>query len=153
LHRLAVLVLFTFPGVPGIYYGDEIGMLDLPDLAGRGCLVWAQNAWDQSLLAYHKDLIALRRSSVVLQRGGFQVLAVETDLLAYQRDSTQDRILVILQRNPAARPASPLPIAQAGVMDGARFVEYFSGVKADVARGALFLPELPQGESLWQEIR
>jgi len=38
LHRLAVLLLLTFPGVPGLYYGDEIGMLDDPELKSRGCM-------------------------------------------------------------------------------------------------------------------
>ena len=86
LQRLAALVQFTFPGVPGLYYGDEIGLLDLPELGSRGCMPWDRSKWNQDLLAFYQQLIRLRRSSPILQRGGFQILAVEQDLLAYQRE-------------------------------------------------------------------
>ncbi len=38
LHRLAVVVQLTFPGVPALYYGDEIGMVDAPHLRATGCM-------------------------------------------------------------------------------------------------------------------
>jgi len=36
LHRLAAVVQLTYPGIPGLYYGDEIGMKDVPRLGSRG---------------------------------------------------------------------------------------------------------------------
>jgi alpha-glucosidase len=152
LHRLAVALLLTFPGVPGLYYGDEIGMTDVPALGQRGCMEWDANRWDHSLLDFHKDLIALRKRSPILQRGGFQIVAAEEDLLAFQRENWQGRILVIAQRSAQPRPAGSLPIAHAGVPDGARFREHFSGVEALVSNGHLPLPELPQGASIWESI-
>lgn len=152
LHRLVALVLFTFPGIPCIYYGDEIGMVDFPQLASRGCMAWDENAWNHELLAFFKELIALRRNSPVLQRGGFQILAVEENLIAYQRANSQCRFLIIAQRGVSARPAIGLPVAQGGIADGTRFVERFSGVERVVARGILQLPELPQGGTFWEQI-
>ena len=152
LHRLAAIVLVTYPGVPDFYYGDEIGLLDLPHLGPRGCLPWDSNQWDHSLLDFHRRLIALRRRSGVLQRGGFQMLAVEPDAFAYQRASRQGRILVLAQRSEQPRPARPLPVAHGGIADGMRFVEYFTGQEAVVQDGSLLLPELPQGGSLWEQV-
>lgn len=152
LHRLAVLVLFTFPGVPGIYYGDEIGMVDHPDLASRGCMIWEQTTWDHSLLAYYKELIALRRSSSALQCGGFQLIGSEADLVAYQRTHAAERFLVIAQRSAAPRPPAPLALIHAGIANGTRFVERFSGIERIVEDGALNLPMLPQGGTLWQQM-
>jgi len=149
LHRLAVTLLLTFPGAPGLYYGDEIGLLEDRLLHSRACMDWEPSHWDQSLLAFHKDLIPLRRSSPALQRGGFQVLAVEPDTLAYQRDSRQDCILVVSHRLAQPRPAGTLPVAAGGIPDGARFVEHFSGQSAVVKDGVLPLPALPQGATLW----
>jgi alpha-glucosidase len=153
LHRLAALVLFTYPGIPGLYYGDEIGMLDVPYLASRGCMEWDERAWNHDLLAFYKRLIALRRSSPVLQQGGFQVIAVEEDLIAYQRESSIGRILTIAQRSVAARPAGPISVAQAGIPDRARFLEYFTGMEVAVENGLLLLPELSQGGTLWEEMK
>ena len=149
LHRLAVTLLLTFPGVPGLYYGDEIGLLEHPQLKSRACMEWDQRAWDHSLLAFHRDLVALRRRSPVLQRGGFQVLAAEPDTLVYQREGKGSCILVVAHRRASPRPAGPLPVAHGGIPDGARFVEHFSGAQAVVHAGALPLPELPQGAQIW----
>jgi alpha-glucosidase len=151
LQRLAVLVLLTFPGVPGLYYGDEIGLLDDPALASRGCMPWDEAVWDQELLDFHRKLIHLRRSSAALQRGGFQILAVEPDGFAFLRASQAGRLITIAQRSPAGRPAGALPVNQAGIPDGSRWVEFFTGQAAVVRAGGLELPGLPQGGTLWRE--
>lgn len=145
LHRLAAALLLTFPGVPGLYYGDEIGMTDLPRLKSRGCMIWDEARWNKPLRDYHRALIHLRRRSPALQRGGFQVLLAEEDTLAYQRDSHDERVLVFAHRGETPRPAGRLPLRDAGVPDGARFVDPLSGLELRVHDGALALPELAQG--------
>jgi alpha-glucosidase len=151
LHRLAAAVQLTFPGVPGLYYGDEIGMIDTPGLGSRGCMVWDESRWDHNLHEFYRKLVGLRRSSPILQQGGFQMLAVEPDTFAYQREHPTGRILVVGQRNATPRPAGPLPVACSGIADGTRFVEFFTGQEATVAAGALPLGEMSQGVALWLE--
>ena len=57
--RLAALVLFTFPGVPTVYYGDEVGMEGWEDPFNRGVYPWGQE--DSALKAYFARLARLRR--------------------------------------------------------------------------------------------
>jgi alpha-glucosidase len=153
LQRLAAAALFTFPGVPGIYYGDEIGLTDLPGVRSRACMPWGDDAaWNADLLAFYRALIALRKRSPALQRGGFQVFAVEEDLFAFQRLLGSERILVIAQRSAASRPALLLDALPAGIADGTRFVEFFGRRETVVKEGALWLPELPQGATIWEQI-
>ena len=152
LHRLAVIVQFTFPGMPGLYYGDEIGMMDEDGFQSRGCMVWDEALWDHDLLDFYRKLIKLRQESPVLARGGFRILAVEQDLLAYQREGEDGRIIVVAHRAETPRPAGPLPIVGGGVPDGARFVEFFSGQELVVSRGRLPLPDHAQGATLWQHV-
>jgi alpha-glucosidase len=149
LHRLAAAVQLTFPGIPGLYYGDEIGMEDVPQLAQRGCMIWDEKRWNTSLRDYYRDLIALRRSSAVLQEGGFQMLAAEPDTFAFQREATGGRVLVVAHRGAQPRPAGPLPVAHGGVPDGTSFTERFSGATAVVRGGSLPLPAQPQGAAIW----
>lgn len=153
LHRLAAVIQFTYPGVPGLYYGDEIGLTDVPLLGPRACMLWDEAGWDQSLLAFYRDLIALRRRSPILQYGGLQMLVVEEETLAYQREGVDGRIIVIAHRAQQSRPAGGLPVAHGGIADGTRFVEHFSGREAVVGKGSLPLTEHSQGATLWEEIR
>lgn len=152
LHRLALSLLMTFPGVPGLYYGDEIGMVDDTQLGARGCMIWDESRWDRSLYAFHKMLVQLRRRSPALQRGGFQVLLVEAETVAYQRESIDDRLIVIAHRAEAPRPAAPMAVAHGGIADGTRFVDLASGAELTVRDGALLLPALPQGAAIWQQL-
>jgi alpha-glucosidase len=150
LHRLAVVLLMTFPGVPCIFYGDEIGLTDVPVMKSRGCMPWDESEWNQDLRAFYQSLIQLRRGSPILQSGGFQVLAVEEDTLAFQREDASGRVIVIAHRAESPRPAGPLPVADGGIVDGTRFTEHFSGSRAVVSAGHLPLPALPRGATIWK---
>lgn len=55
LHRLAAIIQFTFPGIPCLYYGDEIGMVEDEHLSQRGCMIWDETQWNQDLLAFYKN--------------------------------------------------------------------------------------------------
>lgn len=57
------VMAFTYiqPGVPCLYYGDEIGMTGANDPDCRKCMVWEEENQDLELLAFTKSLIALRR--------------------------------------------------------------------------------------------
>ncbi|HET6440684.1 MAG TPA: alpha-amylase family glycosyl hydrolase [Anaeromyxobacter sp.] len=149
LHRLAAAVQFTSPGLPAIYYGDEIGMEDLPGLHQRGCMVWDEARWNRSLFAYHQELVTLRRTTPALQEGGFQVLAVEADTLAYQREGAEGRVVVVAHRGAEPRAAGPLPVSDGGLPDGLELTERFSGRTATVEGGRLPLPEQSQGATVW----
>lgn len=152
LHRLAITVLLAFPGIPGLYYGDEIGMADIPALGSRGCMIWDETRWNHSLRDYHRLLIRLRRTTPVLQRGGFQILLTEPDTIAFQREMPGARFLVIAHRSEIPRPAGAIDIAHGGVADGTRFVDAVAGGVFTVQDGVLPLPAIQQGPMLLQEI-
>ena len=143
-NRLAVALLMTYPGVPSIYYGDEIGLSGDP----RQCMNWDRSTWDHDLHAYYQTLIHLRRSASALIDGGFQILSVGDNSIAYLRDSELETIIVAANRQPLA--AGPLPIAHGAIADGTEFIEVFSGARATVINGHLPLPSLPVGATIWR---
>jgi alpha-glucosidase len=149
--RLAVALLLTYPGVPSIYYGDEIG-LQGDGKHNRETMPWDTSRWDLDLRAYHQTLIELRKTSTALTRGGFQVLAVEEDTFAFLRDSQDDQIIVLAQRGPNARPAGPLDVAAGGFGDGSQWQELFTGQRLSVQAGRLDMPEIPPGPSIWRKV-
>ncbi len=69
--KLAWLFMFTYPGAPCVYYGDEIGMDGQHDPDCRRSFPWEESKWDKGLLGYVKELIALRKKNPALRRGDF----------------------------------------------------------------------------------
>jgi alpha-glucosidase len=150
--RLAVALLFTYPGVPSVYYGDEIGMTGQDLLEARRCMIWDSNEWDHELRSFYQRLIRLRRTSLALIDGGFQVLSCEENMLAFLRDTDAELILVIGNRGPGERSANELFVRDGGIPDGTIFTEIFSGQTLTVQHGYLSLPVLPVGVQIWKSV-
>lgn len=106
---LAVVWLFTWPGVPCIYYGDEVG-LDGKMIRFAVSRSWQVEKQDMALFALYQRMIALRKKSQALRRGGCQVLYAEDNVVVFVRVLNQQRVLVAINRGEACEvvlPASP----------------------------------------------
>jgi alpha-glucosidase len=148
LLRLAYIVLFTFPGVPSILYGDEVGLTDQESFGPRVCMPWDEAAWDQDFFAFMKQVVALRKGNDCLAYGAFQILYWEEDLLVYQRELAGEHLLVTLNRADAILPAKDVAIPEAGI-GFCQFREFLGERRALVQDGVLHLPALPKGGSIW----
>lgn len=147
--RMAAVLLFTYPGVPCIYYGDEIGLEGAGDPDCRRTMPWDEAAWDLGLRAHYKALARLRRSAPALRWGGLQMLYAAGDTLAYLREAPEERLLVLARRADDGLRA--LPVRHGGLADGTRLRELLSGAEAQVAGGALPLASLPaMGAQIWR---
>ncbi|MDB9312882.1 glycoside hydrolase family 13 protein [Spirulina sp. CS-785/01] len=82
--ELATLLLFTYPGAPSIYYGNEVGLPGALDPDSRRTFPKEKN-WDQPTLAMHKQLIALRHQYTALRTGKYEVLVAEGLLYGFKR--------------------------------------------------------------------
>ena len=91
-------LLLTYPGVPTVYYGDEVGLQGEHSDAGRTPMSWETASWDHELLQGYRDLIAVRRGSPALQRGGLRWAHVGADTVVYLRESPADTVLVQVSR-------------------------------------------------------
>jgi len=100
LMRLTLIFLFTYIGVPMIYYGDEIGLQGGNDPECRGGMEWNKSKWNLPLLKLYQDLIALRHQHPALRRGSYEPLLAFNSVYAYRRHFEQDEIIVILNPRP-----------------------------------------------------
>jgi glycosidase len=94
--QLAMLFMFTYPGAPCIYYGDEIGLTGAHDPDCRKGFPWDDSKWNHDLLDYTKAIIALRKEHSALRRGAYQRLHAEDRLFAYSRTLENKSLITIL---------------------------------------------------------
>ena len=110
---LGAVLLFTAPGMPLIYYGDEVGMEGGPDPDCRRCMVWEPAGQDAATLSLYRRLAALRSRLPWLNRSRWRTLAADTGLYAYRRWDDQDgggSLTVVVNRSARSRRLTlPLP--------------------------------------------
>ncbi len=100
-HASAMTMMLTYPGVPSIFAGDEIGLEGSWGEDARRTINWDdRSAWDYEFLTEVKTLVALRRSQDALINGGLRWVAAENDYLVYLRESKKQSILVLVSRGP-----------------------------------------------------
>jgi len=102
--KLASVIPFTFPGVPSIYYGDEIGMSGGEDPDCRKCMEWDADKQDRELFAFYAQLVRLRRAHRALRDGSYEMLCAEsgTPAIAYARKADGERFIVSVNAGPSA---------------------------------------------------
>lgn len=97
MMKMASLIQFTLPGVPSVYYGDEIGMQGMKDPFNRACMDWENK--NEELLKWYKRLGQIRNGAKALIDGEFVPVFCENSAIAYERISGENRILVAINNN------------------------------------------------------
>jgi len=146
------VLLMTFPGVPCVYYGDEIGMEGLFDPDNRRPMRWDETTWDTDLRDHYRRLITLRRQSVALRKGGFQMVYASGGLLVYQRQSPEQRLLIIGYRGTESLESCDVAVRHAGLADGVSLTDLLSGEMYTVSNGVLHLEHVSAGAAWVLEI-
>jgi alpha-glucosidase len=131
--------MLTFPGVPSIYYGDEIGLGGDSNEQGRTPMPWDHpGRWDRDTLDLVSRLTTLRRGSVALRHGGLRWAHVGDDTLVYLREHPDERVLVHLSRT-GSDPVT-LDAALLHLDDGAVLPPLLGHRRLDVTGGSVMLP-------------
>jgi glycosidase len=149
--RIAASAMLMLPGLPFVYYGEEIGMSGAkPDEQIRTPMQWsnapgtgfttgtpwespqpdwavtnvqAQDGDPASLLNHYRRLIHLRHDHSALSRGDLIVgSASDPGIAAFVRRSPTETVLVVLNFAAAANPAVTVTLAAgSGAVSASRF--------------------------------
>lgn len=134
-QRLALAAVFTMPGAPVLFYGDEVGLAGksdpdcrrvMPDEAG---LLPAQ----RETRAVVRSLGTARACSAALRRGTMKTLLADRERFVFVRQTDDDVAVIALARRPSRAATVKLPAALPPLVDR------LSGEPADVTSGALTL--------------
>lgn len=103
--KMMATLQYTLPGVPCIYYGDEIGMLGGSDPENRNPMQWDRENKD---IAYTYRMLGLIYSEhPALKDGDIQLLSgqfeeIPNDVLSFIRYDEKEQLLILINRSYGA---------------------------------------------------
>ena len=92
LLRMGALVLYTFPGSPTVYYGDEAGIEGFEDPFNRRPYPWGRE--NGALIRWFTRMGQLRHQFKALRQGDISYLRADGHVLAFQRALGKEKVLV-----------------------------------------------------------
>ena len=96
--KLAEVFLFTSPGIPCVFYGDELGMDGDTESAFRGPMLWERAGLGYS--DFFRRLIALRKQNPVLTYGKFRLVRKnEAGLYIFSRSDEEAELIICLNNS------------------------------------------------------
>ncbi len=154
--RTAAAIYLTLPGVPFIYYGEEIGMTGTkPDPDIRTPMQWTSDThagfttgspWrsvnsnftnrnvelmdddPESLLNWYRTLVHLRNDHISLRRGQYQNIPnSENALYTFQRTYDDERLLVMINTGSQQLELDELFIPGLNIEEGAYSITNLAG--------------------------
>lgn len=94
--RVAAVLQYTLPGVPSLYYGDEVGMQGYCDPFCRATYPWDYQNSD--LLEFYRNLGSIRLNSSAFKTGEFIPYTVQNDVFAYIRRQDEKVAFIAVNR-------------------------------------------------------
>ncbi len=91
LVRLVIGIILTYPGIPLLYYGDEIGIKGGEDPDNRRTMKWDEKDQNTTLLSFVRRLGNLRKSTEALTAGTVeQIRDLPLRVLGFTRNAASE---------------------------------------------------------------
>lgn len=95
LKALSILQ-YTVPGLPIIYYGDEVGVYGYNDPYNRKTYPWGFE--DKGLLSHYEVIGKMRSGSNAIKKGDFKVLYTGQHTFVFERCFKNEKVIVVVNR-------------------------------------------------------
>ena len=94
--KLAIALQFSLPGIPVIYYGDEIGMEGGEDPDNRRAFPLSKENWNESIFNLTKKLIQIRKEHNVLRKGSWVPIYSSGKVLAVSITGEEEEMILVM---------------------------------------------------------
>jgi glycosidase len=135
---IAYTLLFTLPGAPMVYYGDENGMVGENDPDCRRGMIWTEKDWNQDIRHYLFKLIEIRKAHPALRSGGYKSILAWNGVHAFSRATADDQVIIIT--NPREATGEILiPTDKSNTI----WQDLLGGRQFQASNGFIHVPNLP----------
>jgi len=94
LLKLLVVIQFTLPGVPLIYYGDETGLKGGKEPDNRKSYPWEKE--NTQLINFYQRIVDIRNSQNGLKKGDLNIYETDSNVFAFERNYENEKIIVLV---------------------------------------------------------
>jgi len=94
LLKLLVVIQFTLPGVPLIYYGDETGLKGGKEPDNRKSYPWEKE--NTQLIDFYQRIVDIRNSQNGLKKGDLNIYETDSNVFAFERNYENEKIIVLV---------------------------------------------------------
>lgn len=108
VYKGCVMALYLLPGMPNVYYGDEIsigGQMGSVE-ASRYPMVWDEKKWNRGMLDVHKKLGKLRLNNDDLAFASFWTFPLDEETLVIMRKGVERCYLLFMNKAGEAKTHS-----------------------------------------------
>ena len=99
LLKIAVILQYSLPGMPSIYYGDEAGMEGCKDPFNRGFYPWGRENTD--LVKFYQMLGKFRNTRKSLRFGDVKISVLDGGIVSIRREYEDEVTEITVDRNGA----------------------------------------------------
>ena len=97
LLKMAYVILATVPGLPTIFYGDEVGLEGYKDPFNRRPYPW-KNGNDE-IRSFYKKIGEIRHGSDVYKDGDFSLAHIDNETLVFTRENKENTAFVVVNNS------------------------------------------------------
>ena len=94
LLRLIVVIQFTLPGVPLIYYGDETALKGGKEPDNRKSYPWGKE--DKDLSDFYNKIVNIRNSEDGLKKGDLIIHETDPEVFVFERNYENEKLIVLV---------------------------------------------------------
>ncbi len=94
---IAAALQYTVFGIPSLFYGDEAGLQGFGDPFCRRPFPWGRE--DKEVLAYYRQLGAIRCENSAFRDGNFKILAARAHALSFSRKNAENHVIIAANRD------------------------------------------------------
>ena len=132
-QKLCAAIQLLWPGMPMIYYGDEVGMTGGADPDCRRGMLWDPERQDGDMFAYYRKLLQLRKAHPVFTEGEIiSEVSRDEDGLVILRRGLGNGAATLVFHNQEGEAAIPELAGRTDELTGTVFTGTMAGVGAMV---------------------
>ena len=97
LLRMAYTILATVPGIPTVFYGDEVGLEGYKDPFNRRAYPWDNPITE--IRDFYQKIGNIRLNNSVYKDGRFNLLYLDNEVLIFSRDNGDDILFTVINNS------------------------------------------------------